>query len=215
MKETEKILIADPQYLTSKALEVILKEKYNVIGIVTTKSDLLEKIKSNLPGLIIIEYSIYTNFSFLELTEFKKQVPHLLLIANKLTQSELAELNEACIESIILKNTDEFELFTAIESCIRGRKYYSEELFKLIIEKNQKKNTFGESCQLTPTEMEVVRLIAEGLTTKQIAAKKFLSFHTVMTHRKNIFRKTEVKSVSELLMFAVKAGWIDNIEYYI
>lgn len=215
MKETEKILIADPQYLTSKALEVILKEKYKVIGIVTTKSDLLEKIKSNLPGLIIIEYSIYTNFSFFEMADLKKQVPHLLLIANKLAPSELADLNEACIENIILKNTDEFELLTAIESCIRGRTYYSEELLKLIIVKNQKKNNLGELSSLTPAEMEVVRLIAEGLTTKQIAAKKFLSFHTVMTHRKNIFRKTEVKSVSELLMFAVKAGWIDNIEYYI
>jgi DNA-binding NarL/FixJ family response regulator len=58
-------------------------------------------------------------------------------------------------------------------------------------------------------------MIAEGMTTKQIAASKSISFHTVMTHRKNIFRKLGVNSSSELIMFAIKAGWIDNIEYYI
>ena len=53
------------------------------------------------------------------------------------------------------------------------------------------------------------------MTTKEIAAQKHISFHTVMTHRKNIFRKLNVNSSSELIMFAIKAGWIDNIEYYI
>jgi len=60
-----------------------------------------------------------------------------------------------------------------------------------------------------------VKLIAEGLTTKEIANRKHLSFHTVNTHRKNIFRKLNVSNTSELIMFAIKSGWIENIEYYI
>jgi DNA-binding NarL/FixJ family response regulator len=58
-------------------------------------------------------------------------------------------------------------------------------------------------------------LIANGMTTKEIAQRKNISHHTVSTHRKNIFRKLEVTSASELIMSAIKAGWIDNIEYYI
>ena len=68
---------------------------------------------------------------------------------------------------------------------------------------------------LTVSEIEIVKLIANGLTTKEIAAKRNISYHTVNTHRKNIFKKVEVSNASELIILAIKAGWIDNIEYYI
>ncbi|MBI5008743.1 MAG: response regulator transcription factor [Bacteroidia bacterium] len=76
-------------------------------------------------------------------------------------------------------------------------------------------NSGEEPGQLTPSEMEIVRLISEGLTTKEIASRKNISFHTVITHRKNIFRKLGVSSVSELIMYAIKSGWINMIEYHI
>ena len=53
------------------------------------------------------------------------------------------------------------------------------------------------------------------MTAKEIAVKRNLSVHTINTHRKNIFRKLAVTNASELIMVAIKAGWIDNIEYYI
>lgn len=80
---------------------------------------------------------------------------------------------------------------------------------------SKRKANGEETHHLTTTETEVVKLIAEGKTTKEIAAQKNISFHTVMTHRKNIFRKLGVNSSSELIMYAIRAGWIDNIEYYI
>lgn len=216
MKETEKkILIADTQFLTSRALETILKEKFMILGSVDNKQDLIHSVLHGTPDLIIIEYTLFEKLVLREIEEISKSGARILIISSKITQTELAKINEACIDAVLLKNTDEFELFTAVETCLRGKRYYSEEILGQIIDKSQKKNSLGESTQLTPSELEIVRLIAEGLTTKQIAAKKFLSFHTVMTHRKNIFRKTEVKSVSELVMLAVKSGWIDNIEYYI
>jgi DNA-binding CsgD family transcriptional regulator len=57
--------------------------------------------------------------------------------------------------------------------------------------------------------------VANGMTAKEIALKKNLSIHTINTHRKNIFKKLAVNNVSELIIVAIKAGWIDNIEYYI
>ena len=68
---------------------------------------------------------------------------------------------------------------------------------------------------LTVSEIEIVKLIADGLTTKEIASRRNISYHTVNTHRKNIFKKVEVSNASELIMHAIKAGWINNIEYYI
>jgi len=78
-----------------------------------------------------------------------------------------------------------------------------------------KKDFMEETGQLTNSEIEIVRMIAQGLTTKEIAVKKFLSFHTIMTHRKNILRKVGVSNASELIMYAIKTGIIDTIEYHI
>jgi DNA-binding NarL/FixJ family response regulator len=60
-----------------------------------------------------------------------------------------------------------------------------------------------------------VRLLSQGLTNKDIAQKKFLSVHTIMTHRKNIMRKLGASNASEMIMFSIRLGLIDNIEYNI
>ena len=73
----------------------------------------------------------------------------------------------------------------------------------------------SDNFQLTNAEIEIVRLISEGFTTKEIASRKFISFHTVISHRKNIFRKLGVTSVSELIMVAIRYGLINTIEYHI
>ena len=68
---------------------------------------------------------------------------------------------------------------------------------------------------LTQTEIEIVKLIAQGKTTKDIAAERFLSVHTVNTHRKNIFRKLGVNTAHEAVKYAFRAGWVDPSEFYI
>ena len=115
----------------------------------------------------------------------------------------------------MLKTAGREELFEALTATIKGKKYYSSELLEMLFELSEKKNSGEETGQLTSSELEIVRLISEGLTTKEIAARKYISFHTVITHRKNIFRKLGVSSVSELIMYALKAGWINLIEYHI
>ena len=80
----------------------------------------------------------------------------------------------------------------------------------LTISKNKSTN-----IHLTKKEFEIIRLIAQGLSTKKIAAKDFLSVHTVNTHRKNIFKKLGINNTSELIMYAVKTGIVDTTEYYI
>jgi DNA-binding CsgD family transcriptional regulator len=67
----------------------------------------------------------------------------------------------------------------------------------------------------TVTEREILKLMALGKTTKEIAAERFLSVYTVMTHRKNIFRKLEVNNVHEATKYALRAGIVDVVEYYI
>jgi DNA-binding NarL/FixJ family response regulator len=210
-----RIAIADPQFLTSIALEVILREVYNISVICTSFTELIRWLDTGNVDLIIIDHSIPDLKSISQLAELSKKAPHLIILTNEISKSELTDLTSAGIEDVVLKTSDRNELLNAVELSLKGRKYYSEEILQLILENSSIKSSSTDICQLTSAEMEIVKLIAEGLTTKQIAAKKFISFHTVISHRKNIFRKAGVNSVSELIMYAIRAGWIDNIEYYI
>ena len=222
MNASEKpvqVLIADSQFLITESLKIILQTEgyYKVINVVAEKSDLIKALKQDPISLLIIDHSQIDLTGIFELKEIKTLFPVLkvLVITNILSKAELHELNSAGISDIILKTAGKEELFEALDATLKGKKYYSNELLELLFEDYERKNSGDENGQLTVSEIEIVRLISDGLTTKEIAARKFISFHTVISHRKNIFRKLGVSSVSELIMSAIKAGWINTIEYHI
>jgi len=97
---------------------------------------------------------------------------------------------------------------------LQGKRYHGQEVVNIMMEPGQNRRTIQENTYLTGSEIEIVRLIAEGMTTKEIASRKNVSFHTIMTHRKNIFRKLKVNNASELVMYAIRSGIIDT-EYQI
>ena len=78
-----------------------------------------------------------------------------------------------------------------------------------------KQKTETERALLTASEKEILKAIASGKTTKEIAEIRHSSMHTIISHRKNIFRKIEVNNVHEATKYAVKAGLVDLSDYYI
>lgn len=68
---------------------------------------------------------------------------------------------------------------------------------------------------LTHTEIEILRGVAQGKTTKEIAYERYSSIHTVNTHKKNIFRKLQVNTAHEAVKYAFRAGLVDPSEFYI
>ena len=152
-----------------------------------------------------------------DLKLFREEYPLLkiLVLTNFVSKSDFMTLSKSGIKNIVYKNIDLEELLLAILATLKGKKFYSDEIIDLYLDVNENRLPVEESKNLTISEVEIVRMIADGLTTKEIANRKNISHHTVSTHRKNIFRKIGVSSVSELIIRAIKAGWIDNIEYYI
>jgi DNA-binding NarL/FixJ family response regulator len=73
----------------------------------------------------------------------------------------------------------------------------------------------AQPALLTQTETEILKSIAQGKTTKDIAAQRFSSVHTITTHRKNIFRKLGINTAHEATKYALRAGLIDASEFYI
>lgn len=218
-ENTILVLIADSQFLITESLKQILQDdmRFHVSNVVMEKRELTKELTKEDISLLIIDPSFIELSSFSELKEIKSSYPYLqlLVITNGLTRNEILELNNLGINDIILKTAGRDDIFEALNATLKGKKYYSNELLDLLFDQGEKKGSGEESGILTVSEMEIVRLISEGFTTKEIASRKYISFHTVITHRKNIFRKLGVSSVSELIMYALKAGWINLIEYHI
>jgi DNA-binding NarL/FixJ family response regulator len=222
MKKSEKpvqVLIADSQFLITESLKMILQNdgRFLVNNIVTEKTDLVEALKLNNTDVLIIDPSMVDISGLVELSEIKGGFLNLklLIIANSVTRKELHEFNSIGINNIILKTEGKEEIIEALNAAVNGKKHYSSELLDLLFESKEKKFIGEETIQLTNSELEIVRLIADGLTTKEIAVRKFISFHTVISHRKNIFRKLGVTSISELIIYSIKTGLINTIEYNI
>jgi len=212
------VVIADSQYLILEALSAVVGQNtgYQARGIARSQDELLaclEKIKS---GLLIIDSS-GLGISSREIDHIKQQYPSFtwLILTDILTKAEFDDLIKSGIRNIAYKNIEKQELLNALESTRDGKKFFSDEVLDLALESNERRPISDTPVNLTSSETDIVRLIANGMTTKEIASKRHISHHTVNTHRKNIFRKMEVSNSSELILRAIKAGLIDNIEYFI
>jgi DNA-binding NarL/FixJ family response regulator len=214
-----KIVIADNQFLVVETLKTILNadERFFVAGIANSQTELIKVLEDELCGLLITDFSLFDYDSIDDLKQIKQKFPNIsvLVLTNPISKTEFSELSKIGVKNIIYKTAERDEIFSAVDAALRGKKYYAEEILDLILELGESKAVPEEPTHLTGSEIEIVRLIAGGLTTKEIATQKNISFHTVNTHRKNIFRKMGVSNASELIMQAIKAGWIDNIEYFI
>jgi DNA-binding NarL/FixJ family response regulator len=121
----------------------------------------------------------------------------------------LKQMMEAGAEGYLLKNASKEELVKAIHSVFRGQTYISPEISVKAAEMAEKDQ--GKApVRLTKRELQVLELLAEGLTNKEIAEKIFLSKRTVETHRKNLIDKTNSKNSSALIRYAIENGLLKN-----
>jgi len=214
-----QIIVADSQFLVVEALRSLFRkeEKYIITGTVSTKDDLYKLLEKENCDLLITDFATIDYDGIDDLKNISQIRPQIsvLVLTNTISKQEFNSLSKIGIRNIIYKTADKDEIFSAIESTLKGRKFYSDEILDLFIDQSINKYIVEDPKHLTVSEIEIVRLIANGLTTKEIASKRNISYHTVNTHRKNIFKKVEVTNTSELIIHAIKSGWIDNIEYYI
>jgi DNA-binding NarL/FixJ family response regulator len=218
-QKKHQTLIADSQFLITESLKILIQNSHQFtnIGVVDNYSDLDKLLKTNQVDILITDFGLvdYDGFEKIKQIIYAYPLTQIVILTNHINKNELSELTKIGVKNIIYKTADTEDIFGALDAAIKRKKYYSGEVLDLLMDSPANKVEAPELINLTPSEIEIVRLIATGLTTKEIAEKKHVSFHTVMSHRKNIFRKLNINNASELLMYAVRAGLIDNIEYYI
>lgn len=114
-------------------------------------------------------------------------------------------------EGYLLKEDADTELFAAIEKIQQGNRYLSnlllDELTDKLFQMNHKGQLFPNDELLTTREREIIKLIAEGQSNKDIADRLFISVRTVENHRANIMRKLNIKSTANLVKYAIRKGY--------
>lgn len=219
--EPINVLIADNQDFTRIGIITILADYLNdhvLIHRVKTKKELNEKLLLHQPHVLIIDFNFFDYTSICELTEIRKLSSSIgiLLITDNHSPEDISKALDCGITNYILKNCEKQELIDAFNATINSRKYFSSQVLNVLLDnKTVIRNTVPAKNRITPAENEIIKLITQGFTTKEIASQKKLSYHTIITHRKNIFRKLGINNTSELMMYAMRTGIIDTTEYYI
>ncbi len=215
---TKRILVGDAHTLTREGIKSILSKQcgLEIISEALNSAELLEKIQHNKPDLIIIDFHIPGHFRIEDIELIRRNFPEIciLVISTNQLKQDILRVLDADVSGYLLKECDEEEITSAVKAILRGEKFFCGRVMDSILEKSNHKCLPGEVCNhcmsisLSSREIEIVKLIADGLTTKDIASRIHLSFFTVATHRKNIFRKLQIRNSPELVLYAMKEGII-------
>lgn len=139
----------------------------------------------------------------------KKDFPNVKVIS--LTQHSergmVRQLLECGSDGYLLKNIDQQELASAIQRVVAGERVFSAEVEAGLEGKSVERGAGGVEVELTEREIEILTLIAEGLSSKQIGEKLFISPRTVDTHRTNLMNKLDIHNIAGLIRFALKNGY--------
>ena len=212
------LVIADNQDIT-KAGILYLTDKMPEVGLVTEaadKKELLRLLVRYPDAVVLLDYTLFDLNSADELIIPQERFERIswILFSEELSEDFIRRIIFSSETfSIVLKDSFLEEIRMAIFSAFRSQRFICNRINNLL--SDRKTGLQKEHPVLTSTETEILKSIALGKTTKEIAAERFSSIHTITTHRKNIFRKIEVNNLHEATRYALRAGIIDSAEYYI
>jgi two-component system response regulator DegU len=213
-----KIIIADDHPIVRDGLRSALDsiENFHVTGVAVNGVEALNLIKNEPPDLLLTDISM-PEMNGIDLTrEVTKKYPEVKVIILSMHEND-AYINNALqagAHGYLLKDSEKAELNSAIERVVAGEKYFSKSVSQILV--NGLYNKPGESGEeqqditgISKRELEVLEMIALGLSNKEIAGKLFLSIRTVDAHRYNIMQKLKVKNTAEMIKTAVKMKLIE------
>jgi len=215
----KSILIIDDHPLFREGLKAIIERdsKFEVVGEAGTGREGLRMVKKLKPDLVLVDISL-PDQSGIELTREIRSLlsdTRVMIISMHSKIDYIAEAFQAGATGYVVKESASERLLHALEYVSRDEYFLdssvSQEVVKKLMESpaREAKITNAAYGTLTPREQEIMRLLAEGLSAKQVAEKLFISPKTVENHRSNIMSKLGLHSTVELIRYAAKLGLID------
>ena len=214
-------IIADNQDISKAGMMFLLSKQKDVSTLLEAdnKVELIQLLRLHPQAVIILDYTLFDFAGADELIVLQERFKEAdwILFSDELSINFLRQiLFSSMAFGVVMKDNSKEEIMTAIQCATRKQRYICNHVSNLLLSGNHTPAaTAIEDHLLTQTEKIILKEIALGKTTKEIAADKNLSFHTINSHRKNIFRKLGVNNVHEATKYAMRAGIVDLVEYYI
>ena len=212
-----RILVADDHEVVRKGLIAILEQQpaWQVCGEACNGREAVEKAKQLMPDVMVMDVSM-RGLNGLEATRkiVKANPATKVLILTLEDSSQLVrDVLDAGARGFLLKSDSGSELVAAVDALLRGKTYFTSRVAALVLDGYLRGTPFsGVRSLLTAREREVVQLLAEGSSTKEVAGVLGLSVKTAETHRSNIMRKLQLHSVSSLVLYAVRHNIVHVVQ---
>ncbi|MFH1625268.1 MAG: response regulator transcription factor [Pseudomonadota bacterium] len=210
-----RIILADDHLMFRQGIRRIIEEiaGLEVVGEVGDGIRILEVLKKTKPHMVILDISM-PNLRGIEATrEIKKTFPDMkvLILTMHKNKEYLTHAFSAGAEGYLLKADADTELVSAIKTIQEGKTYisplFSVELTEEMLQKYKGGQIEPPNEPLSIREREVLKLIAEGKSSKEIANLFFISIRTVHHHRDNIMNKLNIRNIAELVKYALQKGY--------
>ncbi|HEY4323919.1 MAG TPA: response regulator transcription factor [Mucilaginibacter sp.] len=187
------IIVADPQILTREGVKSILSGivDINIAGTPSHPMELEQMIADLKPKVILIDPFYNNRFTLTDIRNILRRFnwTHILVLSNRQSKNKISEVLNLGIKNFVFKECSREELVNSVYTTANGQQFFCKNTFEILFGNKLLPDKDESLPQLSLRETELIRLITEGLTNKEIAEKLFLSIHTVKTHRKNIIKK--------------------------
>lgn len=213
---TIKLLLVDDHRMLREALAAMLarQEDFVVVGQSSEGRQALELVEEVDPDVVILDISLpdVNGIAIMKQLASQEQHPKVIVLSMYTDRSYVIEMLEAGASAYVTKVSAFEELARAVRAVVQDQMYLSPEITELIIVRYRQmvaEKETGSTTILTDREYEIIRLLASGLSTAEIAGKLSISPKTVATHRKNLMDKLGLRSIAELTMYAIQEGLVD------
>ncbi len=208
-----RTLIVEDQTVMRDGLQALLASEpdFEVVGATAEGESAIRAADTLQPNIILMDLSIPHVSGTDAITRIKRKHPEIKIVVLTLHKEDkfIQAALQAGADAYVLKDDNREELFTALLTVITGRRYLSPSILERVIMGYLDRTTETPSWEiLTDREQEVMKLIAEGYRTKDIAAQLTVSPRTVETHRTNLMKKLDLASVSAVTAYAIANGII-------
>lgn len=209
-------LLADPQDITREGIKSLLARTYPSATVVEIgkEEEIIARLSAYPDAVLVMDYTLF-NISEEKLLVLNLRFPaaQFVFFSEQLSKDFLRRMIfSSRAFHVILKDCELAEISEGLHRAATGRQFVCNKIETWLYTDEPSPAT---KTPLTATEKEILKALSMGRTTKEIAAERFLSVYTVMTHRKNIFRKLGVNNAQEAIRYALRAGIVNLMEYYI
>jgi DNA-binding NarL/FixJ family response regulator len=210
-----RILLADDHEVVRAGLRALLEEQqgWEVVAEAVDGREAVEKATKLKPDAVVIDIAMPSLNGLEAVRQIVKAVPHCRVLVLTMYDSDplIQQVLQAGARGYLLKSDAGRDLVSAIDALRRNKTFFTPKVSQMVLEgyldknpKEREPEAEAESLRLTSRQREIVQLLAEGKSSKEVAAVLGLSVKTAETHRANIMRKLDCHSVTELVRYAIR-----------